>query len=72
MFLVEQAGMIDFNRFTILNLHALLADNLLPDPGAPGRLRRMMVGIGGSVFEPLAFLSGSRSALTGCSNWPGP
>lgn len=52
-FLVEQASMIDFNRFTLLNLHALLADNLLPDPGAPGRLRRMMVGIGGSVFEPL-------------------
>ena len=52
-FLVDQADLIDFNRFTVLNLHAMLADNLLPDPASPGRLRQMMVSIGGSVFEPL-------------------
>lgn len=34
-------------------MHALLANNLLPDPQAPGRLRFIPVGIGGSVFEPL-------------------
>ncbi len=51
--LVDGAEDIGFNRHTILNLHAALADNLLPDPGAPGRLRRMGVGIGGSVFHPL-------------------
>jgi Fic family protein len=52
-FLVESAEDIGFNRYTILNLHALLANNLLPDPQAPGRLRFIEVGIGGSVFEPL-------------------
>ena len=52
-FLVEDAGMIDFDRHTILNLHALLADNLLPDPRATGRLRHGTVGIEGSVFHPL-------------------
>lgn len=52
-FLVQSADPIGFNRRTILNLHALLADNLLEDPTAPGRLRREAVGIGGSVFHPL-------------------
>lgn len=51
--LVEQADEIDFNRYTILNLHALLADNLLADPKAGGRLRRIAVGIDGTVFHPL-------------------
>jgi hypothetical protein len=52
-FLVQAADQIGFDRRTILNLHALLADNLLEDPTAPGRLRREAVGIGGSVFHPL-------------------
>ena len=52
-FLVDSAKNIGFNRYTILNLHAALADNLLADPSAPGRLRRINVGIGGSVFYPL-------------------
>ena len=52
-FLVRNAGEIAFNRYTILNLHALLANNLLPDPSAPGRLRRIAVGIEGSSFHPL-------------------
>lgn len=52
-FLVEEAEAIDFNRHTLLNLHALLADNLLPDPAAGGRLRRLGVGITSSVFHPL-------------------
>ena len=52
-FLVDSARDIGFNRHTITNLHALLADNLLPDPDAPGRLRHTLVGIEGSVFEPL-------------------
>ncbi len=51
--LVDSAEAIGFNRHTILNLHAALADNLLPDPEAPGRLRRASVGIEGSVFHPL-------------------
>ena len=52
-FLVESAGEIGFNRYTLLNLHAALADGLLDNPQAPGRLRRGRVGIGGSVFHPL-------------------
>ncbi len=52
-FLVGEAEGVGFNTYTILNLHALLANNLLPDPDAPGRLRQMAVGIDGSVFHPL-------------------
>ena len=52
--LVNQADEIGFNRYTILNLHTLLADNLLADPQACGRLRRIPVGIAGTVYHPLA------------------
>ena len=52
-FLVDGAEEIGFNRHTILNLHGLLANNLLGDPDAAGRLRHGPVGIGGSVFHPL-------------------
>jgi len=51
--LVEQAEEVGFNRYTILNLHALLSDNLLADPQACGRLRAIPVGIGGTVYHPL-------------------
>lgn len=51
--LVDQADEIGFNRYTILNLHALLAENLLADPQAGGRLRRIPVGVGGTVYHPL-------------------
>jgi hypothetical protein len=52
--LVEQADEVGFNKYTILNLHALLSDNLLADPQACGRLRAIPVGIGGTVYHPLA------------------
>ena len=52
-FLVNDAEEIGFNRYTILNLHGILAQNLLPDANAPGRLRRMAVGIGKSAYHPL-------------------
>ncbi|CAH2709902.1 Fido domain-containing protein [Xanthomonas campestris pv. nigromaculans] len=52
--LVEQAQEIGFNRYTLQNLHALLSDNLLPDPDAGGRLRKNEVAISGSVYLPLA------------------
>jgi hypothetical protein len=52
-FLVSEAEEIGFNRYTVLNLHGMLANNLLPDPDAPGRLRQIGVGITGSVFHPL-------------------
>jgi Fic/DOC family len=53
-FLVSEAGEIGFNRHTILNLHGILAENLLADPGAAGRLRRIPVGIERSTYHPLA------------------
>src|SRR6266567_3662742 len=40
--------------YSILNLHAILSDNLLPNPEACGRLRQIAVGIGGSVYTPLS------------------
>jgi DNA-binding Lrp family transcriptional regulator len=52
--LVEDAPRIGFNPLTFRNLHALLSDNLLPDPHAGGRLRVRAVEISGSVFVPLA------------------
>ena len=52
-FLVGSAEETGINRHTILNLHALLANNLLADPEATGRLRRIAVGIEKSAFHPL-------------------
>lgn len=53
-FLVETIDESKFDRRTILNLHALLSDNLLGNPAASGRLRAIPVGIAKSVYEPLA------------------
>ena len=52
-FLIESAEEIGFNRYTILNLHALLSNNLLADSRASGRLRLIPVGIEGTVYHPL-------------------
>ena len=41
-----------FNRFTILNLHSALSENLLPNPADEGRLRQHAVAIGKSVYHP--------------------
>lgn len=51
--LVEQAEDIGFNPFTFFNLHALLSENLLADPGESGRLRQRIVEVSGTVFHPL-------------------
>lgn len=52
-FLIDASNDIGFNRYTLLNLHALLSDNLLDDPSASGRLRSIPVGIGQTTFLPL-------------------
>jgi DNA-binding transcriptional ArsR family regulator len=52
-FLVSEADEIGFNRHTILSLHGILAQNLLPDEAAAGRLRHIAVGIERSAFHPL-------------------
>jgi hypothetical protein len=53
-FLVENAEEIGFNRYSLLNLHGMLANNLLLDPLAAGRLRQIAVGISGTVYLPTA------------------
>jgi len=53
-FMVESAENMRFNSFTILNLHALLSDNLLRDQRACGCLRSQPVGIAKSVYQPPA------------------
>jgi hypothetical protein len=53
-FLVEQDNTLRINTSTILNLHALLSDNLLADPSTCGRLRNIAVGIGKTSYVPLA------------------
>jgi Fic/DOC family len=51
--LVEEAEDIGFNTFTFFNLHALLSENLLADPGESGRMRQRIVEVSGTVYHPL-------------------
>lgn len=53
-FLIDTASDIGVNRLIILNLHALLSNDLMVDLEACGRLRSIAVGIGKSVYQPLA------------------
>ncbi|NGX60799.1 MAG: hypothetical protein K940chlam9_00269, partial [Chlamydiae bacterium] len=52
-FIVEMAEEIDINRYSILNIHGLLSNNLLLDPKACGRLRTIPVKIGRSIYHPI-------------------
>jgi len=52
--LAEHSEELCFNRYTVCNPHALLAQNLMPDPADNGRIRTVPVGIGGTVYHPLA------------------
>lgn len=52
-FLIDSADQTDIDRQTVLNVHALLSDNLLADPRACGRIRSKMIGIEKSVYHPL-------------------
>ena len=53
-FLIDTSSDIGINRSIILNLHVLLSHDLIVDLGACGRLRSIAVGIGKSVYQPLA------------------
>ncbi len=53
-FLITSVEEIGVNRYTILNLHTLLSDNLMSDPAASGRLRAISVGISHSTYLPIA------------------
>lgn len=52
--LIDSPQELGVNRYTVQNLHALLADNLLDDPAHAGRLRETPVGVAGSVYVPTA------------------
>lgn len=52
-FLVENADTVGLDRYTLLNLHSALAENLLPNPADEGRLRQHAVDITRSVYWPL-------------------
>lgn len=52
--LVEGGDEVGVNRHTLLNLHALLSENLMADPEASGRLRGRPVDIGASTYTPNA------------------
>ncbi len=50
----QPGGDVGVNRSTVIALHALLSDGLLSSPLDSGALRTRVVGIGGSVYLPLA------------------
>lgn len=52
--LVENTQAVGFDRYTLMNLHSALSENLLPNPADEGRIRQHAVEIGESVFHPLA------------------
>ncbi|MBY0572541.1 MAG: Fic family protein, partial [Undibacterium sp.] len=52
--LADNSDVASFDRFTLMNLHSALAENLLPNPEYEGRIRRHAVEIGQSVYRPLA------------------
>ncbi|XBS70409.1 Fic family protein [Acerihabitans sp. KWT182] len=52
-FLVENLKEADFNRHTLLTLHGVLSENLMPESIDEGRIRHNEVGIGQSVYRPL-------------------
>ncbi len=53
-YLVNDPGNSLVSPETLIALHALLSDGLMPDPRACGRIRVRPVDIGGSVFYPVA------------------
>ncbi len=61
--LVENIDTVGFDRYTLMNLHAALAENLLPNPADEGRVRRHAVDIGLSVYRPLSVPTQIEDAL---------
>ena len=54
LFLIQSASEIELNRYTILNLHNLLSQDLLADLSNCGAIRKMGVDIGKSAYKPLS------------------
>jgi hypothetical protein len=53
-YLVREIDHVGVTPATVIALHALLADGLMPDPLACGRLRDRPVEVGDSVYLPIA------------------
>jgi len=52
--LVENIENAELDRYTLMNLHGSLAENLLPNAADEGRVRQHAVDIGMSVYRPLS------------------
>ncbi len=52
-FMIENAEEMTLNPFTIRNIHSLLAQDLLTNPKACGKIREIEVGISQSAYTPL-------------------
>lgn len=52
-FLVEEPNELGFNRYTFLNLHAILTEHLLTEFTDEGALRTKPVSITGTVYHPV-------------------
>jgi Fic family protein len=57
-YLVHDPKRASLTSETVIALHAFLSNGLMADPAAVGRLRLRAVGIGGSVYLPLALPQG--------------
>jgi len=53
-FLLEQEDNLQINSHTILNLHALLSENLLGNSASCGKIRNIPVGIHKTAYKPPA------------------
>jgi len=52
-YIVDSTSDEQITSLEIRNIHALLSENLLGDPAASGRVRNIIVNIGGSTYVPL-------------------
>lgn len=52
-FIVESSNEKNITMHDVFSIHALLSENLLGDPSASGRIRQVVVGVGGSTYLPL-------------------
>ncbi|MBY0242982.1 MAG: Fic family protein [Burkholderiaceae bacterium] len=53
-FMVENTETTGFNRYTLMNLHGMLSNGLMPNAADEGRIRLHAVDIGLSPYRPLS------------------
>lgn len=51
-FMIEHVASLGLHKYRVLNIHALLSNNLLANPRARGQLRQIPVGINQTVYHP--------------------